>query len=483
MDANLQLLFKIDQELDSSEVKSLKFLCSDVIGKKHLESVTDAQVLFRRLSEQGLMEDDMGFLLELLYTIKRFDLLQHFGKSEQQVLNSLRSNSYLSPYRKMLFSIAEDMVSENLASMKFLVNLPRGKIEASATALDVLTEMEKLQKLNEDNVEELEEILKKCDSQLASKVKEYRLNKTGGDRRPERENSLSSEPMELQSVVMTRQEEEEHLPRDRGQSVVSDAGPVTNDFSQQEDCYPMNSRPRGHCLILNNYIFTHPDYTERKGTGEDAVALRRVFQWLHFTVEEKNDLPGRAMRAVLDDYAKMDHSAYDAVVVCVLSHGQEGSVVGADGEEVSIKDIYRPFTRSPSLVGKPKLFFIQACQGNKFQRGLLLQEDGPQEQPDEDFEEDAYNPLFNKASVASEADILIGMATVEDFKSFRNIRTGSIYIQALCRALESCCPKKEDLLTILTHVNNEVSKGDFNTYKQMPQPKYTLTKKLVLTVD
>ena len=43
--------------------------------------------------------------------------------------------------------------------------------------------------------------------------------------------------------------------------------------------------------------------------------------------------------------------------------------------------------------------------------------------------------------------------------------------------------RKEDLLTILTRVNNEISKRDYNTYKQMPQPKYTLTRKLVLPVD
>ena len=40
---------------------------------------------------------------------------------------------------------------------------------------------------------------------------------------------------------------------------------------------------------------------------------------------------------------------------------------------------------------------------------------------------------------------------------------------------------KDDLLTTLTRVNREVSKGDYLRHKQMPQPKYTLTKKLVLT--
>ena len=90
MDNNLQLLLKIDHELNSAEVASLKFLCSDVVGKKHLEIVSDANDLFVRLNEQDRMNGDMMFLQELLFTIKRFDLLRDMGSSEQQVLTSLQ---------------------------------------------------------------------------------------------------------------------------------------------------------------------------------------------------------------------------------------------------------------------------------------------------------------------------------------------------------------------------------------------------------
>lgn len=44
-----------------------------------------------------------------------------------------------------------------------------------------------------------------------------------------------------------------------------------------------------------------------------------------------------------------------------------------------------------------------------------------------------------------------------------------------------CSPHPDDLLSILTRVNREVSSGMFLKSKQMPEPKYTLTKKLVLT--
>lgn len=168
--------------------------------------------------------------------------------------------------------------------------------------------------------------------------------------------------------------------------------------------------------------------------------MRRVFEWLHFEVKEEIDLSGPAMKELVRKYANKDHSTYYAVVICVLSHGLEGIVMGVDGGHVSIKDLYRPLTRCPTLVGKPKLFFIQVCQGTALQTGLLL-EDGPKEQLDELLQEDAHNPLINKLSVAMEADVLIGMATVDEFKSFRHTLRGSIYIQALCRALQSGCLK------------------------------------------
>lgn len=50
------------------------------------------------------------------------------------------------------------------------------------------------------------------------------------------------------------------------------------------------------------------------------------------------------------------------------------------------------------------------------------------------LEEDA-GPMKAKV-VADSSDFLIGMATVQDYKSFRNTKTGSIYIQELCNQLQ-----------------------------------------------
>ena len=73
----------------------------------------------------------------------------------------------------------------------------------------------------------------------------------------------------------------------------------------------------------------------------------------------------------------MDHSDSDCLVVAMLSHGNDGSVYAYDAAfptQVNIRHINRiiinptlfqrlwePFVgdKAPTLVGKPKLFFIQ----------------------------------------------------------------------------------------------------------------------------
>ena len=64
---------------------------------------------------------------------------------------------------------------------------------------------------------------------------------------------------------------------------------------------------------------------------------------------------------------EVDHECNSAVVV-LMSHGNTGYIYGIDDEKVKIKDIQEEFDvkKCPNLKGKPKLFFIQACRGCKY---------------------------------------------------------------------------------------------------------------------
>lgn len=97
-----QKLHEIDEDLTSTEVAQLKFLCMDLIPKKRLETVTDAKELFLRLNEQALLDD--GLLVpELLSTIGRLDLLGILEMSKDNVNRNLlqreASSKGVSAYR------------------------------------------------------------------------------------------------------------------------------------------------------------------------------------------------------------------------------------------------------------------------------------------------------------------------------------------------------------------------------------------------
>lgn len=105
----------------------------------------------------------------------------------------------------------------------------------------------------------------------------------------------------------------------------------------------------------------------------------------------------------------MDHSQHDCLIVAILSHGDLGMLYAHD---TSYKNdsIWSYFTadKCPTLAGKPKLFFIQACQGDKLDSGTTLKErtetDG---QPTSTFR------------IPSQADILVAYSTIPGKYKFK----------------------------------------------------------------
>ncbi|XP_051568560.1 caspase-8-like isoform X3 [Myxocyprinus asiaticus] len=482
---------EIDEDLTSDEVAQLKFLCMDLVPKKRMETVRDAKDLFIRLEEQTMLDD--GLLVpELLLTIRRIDLLAILNTSKEEVERDLLQrdpfSKGVSAYRKMLFRLSEDLTEENLHTVKFLLELPKTKCGASTSFLDIMIEMEKQQKLGEENLDELQNILLKCDKQLAYKIEEFKnmhrdLDQVGGRHPLQEVTNHEFSRVSVPNILDSTQYEETEIGR-RGSSV-SD-GLVTDSDTlpkEEEDLYySMKQRPLGYCLIINNYNFKEKSsLRNRTGTDRDKEELTRVFRKMNFLVELRDDLLASDIRDVIKEFAQKNHSAMDAFVCCVLSHGERGTVLGIDGKEVAIRDLTLPFAACHTLVSKPKLFFIQACQGREAQESVWMEDGQVDVTEEETYEGDARAVALQ--SIPIEADFLIGMATVEYYQSFRHITEGSIYIQELCRQMEKFCPRNEDILSILTKVNREVSSKILKGYKQMPEPRYTLTKKLVLPMD
>lgn len=61
----------------------------------------------------------------------------------------------------------------------------------------------------------------------------------------------------------------------------------------------------------------------------------------------------------------------DSIVVCILSHGFEGAVYGANSIALSIPEIENVLCSEANVYDKHKLLIIQACQdNNRRQQGM-----------------------------------------------------------------------------------------------------------------
>ncbi|PKU35162.1 caspase-7 isoform x2 [Limosa lapponica baueri] len=170
--------------------------------------------------------------------------------------------------------------------------------------------------------------------------------------------------------------------------------------------YNMDYKKVGKCIIINNKNFE--DKTgmgTRNGTDKDAGDLAKSFRFLGFDVYTYNDRSRDDMEKLLKKAAEENHSDAACFACILLSHGEEGLIYGTDGP-MAIKSLTALFRgdKCKSLIGKPKLFFIQACRGSEFDEGIQT-DSGP---ANDTLETDA-NPRYK---IPVEADFLFAYSTV-----------------------------------------------------------------------
>lgn len=256
--------------------------------------------------------------------------------------------------------------------------------------------------------------------------------------------------------------------------------------------YKMDADPCGHCLIINNVEFDPgSELNNRSGSNVDCERLRQRFTDLNFNVEVKTNLRQRQIKHELSALSKKDHTVFDCCVVVILSHGTEvshnrfpGAVYGVDGQFVPVQHVtnFLNGRHCPSLQGKPKLFFIQACGGGEKDTGFEVspEEEVPPSFGGEDDQTDAI-PMSSssdslsmsdepdaRATLPTPSDILVSYSTFPGYVSWRDPQLGSWYVETLDRVLAENAAT-DDLVTMLMMVNHEVSQNSAKgLYKQMP---------------
>ena len=235
--------------------------------------------------------------------------------------------------------------------------------------------------------------------------------------------------------------------------------------------YRMDKWPHGIAVIINNEKFK--DRLDRKGTKFDEYNLVQTLSYLGYVVDVYNDCTAQGIREIIDKYSTKNHTKYDSFICCILSHGTMGHVYGTDNYMVPVEEIADRINAEncPTLATKPKIFFMQCCQGTMADMGARVRSDDDDETPENPSQ--ILTP--NSPRVASDSDIVIprsgdfyfSYATASCHKAWRDEDNGSWYVSELCKALASYA-KYKSLDQMMNKVYEKVSKHGI-TKKEAPE--------------
>ena len=127
----------------------------------------------------------------------------------------------------------------------------------------------------------------------------------------------------------------------------------------------------------------------------------------------------------------------DAFVCCVLSHGCSEGIYGSDEKVLPHNELLSFFNGSncSALKDKPKLFFVEACRSEPDkQKGKTRDEP-----PSDDTWGSANAQRKRIYDITDDSDMLIAMGSTDKQISIRSNKTGTWFIQSLCKQLQQGC--------------------------------------------
>ncbi|CAL1529195.1 unnamed protein product [Lymnaea stagnalis] len=262
----------------------------------------------------------------------------------------------------------------------------------------------------------------------------------------------------------------------RGASTIAEpnstylAKPQMKRSDWESEVYSLDYPNLGTAVIISNEKFERGTGLNRRiGTNVDADTMYELLNTIGFEkIIQLKDLTVTQMKNELQRVAKLDYSKTSCFVCILLSHGEEGYIFGTDGK-VSIEDLVLPLkgNNCPGLVGKPKIFFVQACKGDMLDEGEEVADAGEM-----DVEEEAET----LGRIPTEADFLTVYSTIPGSLAWKTSVRGSWFIQAVSDVFNEHWTTM-DILTMMTHVNRKVARDTESVgRKQIPCITSMLTK-------
>ncbi|NWT96759.1 CFLAR regulator, partial [Urocynchramus pylzowi] len=472
------LIHQIQEELDKEEEEMMVFLCRDLAPDL---ATADLKEILVALNEREKLTP-LG-LCELLYRVKRFDLLRRILNTEKAAVEAhlARSLRLVPDYRVLMVEINENLEKDEIASLGFLLRdyAPRMKMAKDKSFLALVIDLEKLNLVAPNQLDLIENCFRSIHRiDLIRRIQRYRHEASVS--------SVHSQPVYVNAhqaslpnfnlidpPYHSGNESTEKLQNGSSLTLaeplrmsIEESGSVPHKMS--DDSYRMQSQPLGICLIIDCI-------------GNDTDVLEETFRGLGYDVHCHRYLNMNSMNQTLLEVARWQkHKNCDSFVCILVSRGNSDSIFCTDHtfSGFPLEQIKKYFTADscPGLLGKPKLFFIQSyvVPENEQECTSLLEVDGNAEN------------IRAKVTIPYAADIFWSHCKVDVSTLEQSPTSSSYYLRCLAELLRNPYKRKLCILAIHMELNKKVYDGNITAdpsqqYSLLLQ--HTLRKKLFFPLN
>ncbi len=229
----------------------------------------------------------------------------------------------------------------------------------------------------------------------------------------------------------------------------------------------------GFVLVIINKNFEH--LKKRYHADADRKSIQTFCRNAHFAVNDTeglktDDLTAEEIEDLLKNMSKRDFSSYDGFICFISSYGDSGGILGVDGDSTTVKEIVRPINKCASLIGKPKLFFIQSCRGYRKVTGVSKGK----------VVADTFG--YPQFTIPIEADLLVACSSLDGYELYTSENEGSWFITVLTQVLNKYAHYM-NLTDMLAIVNEMVGGMEDCGRKQTPLFMSTLRKAVCFRIS
>ncbi|NXC97576.1 CFLAR regulator, partial [Certhia familiaris] len=469
------LIHQIQEELDKEEEEVMVFLCRDLAPDLATASLKEILVALNEREKLTPVS-----LSELLYRVKRFDLLRRILNIEKATVEAYlaRSLRLIPDYRVLMAEINENLEKDEVGSLGFLLRdyAPRMKMAKDKSFLALIIDLEKLNLVAPNQLDLIENCFRSIHRiDLIRKIQKYKHEAPVS--------SVHSQPVYVNAhqaslpnlnlidppyhsgvitgtyiltlfLYVLTAAEPIHMS-------IQESGSVPHKMS--DESYTIQSQPLGICLIIDCI-------------GNDTDMLEETFRGLGYDVHCHRYVNMNSMNQTLLEVARWQrHRNCDSFICVLVSRGNSQSIFCTDHtfSGFPLEQIKKYFTADscPGLLGKPKLFFIQSyvVPENEQECTSLLEVDGNDEN------------ISARVTIPHAADIFWSHCKVDVSTLEQSPTSSSYYLRCLAELLRN--PYKRKLCVLAIHMELNKKVYDWNMTADPSQQyslllQHTLRKKL-----